>query len=171
MCDKPPPWKEKSSQAVSPAGHPAALCGKQHSYYIDFCYSGQVKLVENPLFTGFFRDLYIDLQIFFLQHIGVPIVIHISTLLLSIYLHFFLMLWITPYFRPFLFTNRLFYCLLYSISIVEYLLKKLLSTILSTFFLYLTNLNNFYIYIKILIATWWGFSASRRRPPIFMCIK
>ena len=48
----PPPYKEKSSQAVPPAGHPAALCGEQHSYYIDFHLAGQVKVIETPLFQG-----------------------------------------------------------------------------------------------------------------------
>ena len=52
MCGNPPPYKEKSSQAVPPAGHPAALCGEQHSNYIDFHLAGQVKVVENPLFQG-----------------------------------------------------------------------------------------------------------------------
>ena len=52
MCGNPPPWKEKSSQAVPPAGHPAALCGEQHSNYIDFHLAGQVKVVEKPLFQG-----------------------------------------------------------------------------------------------------------------------
>ena len=52
MCGNPPPYKEKSSQAVPPAGHPAALCGEQHSNYIDFHLTGQVKVVEKPLFQG-----------------------------------------------------------------------------------------------------------------------
>ena len=63
------------------------------------------------------------------------------------------MLWITPFFGHILSTNELFQPFLSSCPIVEYLLKKRLSTFLSTFFLNLTNLNNFYIYIKILITT------------------
>ena len=61
------------------------------------------------------------------------------------------MLWITPFFSFFLSTNGLFQPFLSAFLLVEYLLKILLSTILSIFFLSLTNLNNFYIYIKILI--------------------
>ena len=133
---KPPPWKEKSSQAVPPAGHPAALCGKQHSYYIDIHSRGhkqhsyyidihsrgQVKLIENPLFTGFFGNLYIDFQNFFSLDIGVSMVIHISTLLLSIYPHFVENMWITPIFSPFLSTKRLIWLIFPIIEIVDFLL-------------------------------------------------
>ena len=105
MCGNPPPYKEKSSQAVPPAGHPAALCGEQHSYYIDFHFPGQVKLIENPLFISFFDLLNIESQNFFLQDIGGIPLIHISTLLLSIYPHFVEMLWITPFFGHILSTN------------------------------------------------------------------
>ena len=153
MCGNPPPYKEKSSQAVPPAGHPAALCGEQHFYYIDFHFPGQVKLIENPLFISFFDLLNIESQNFFLQDIGGTPLIHISTLLLSMYPHFVEMLWITPVFGHILSTNELFQPFLSPCTIVEYLLKKMLSTFLSTFFLSLTNLNNFYIYIKILITT------------------
>ena len=153
MCGNPPPYKEKSSQAVPPAGHPAALCGEQHSYYIDFHFPGQVKLIEKPLFISFFDNLYIDFQNFFSLDIGVPMVIHISTLLLSIYPQFVEIMWITPIFSPFLSTKRLFWLIFPVMAIVDFLLHKLLSTILSTFFFNLTNLNNFYIYIKILITT------------------
>ena len=80
-------------------------------------------------------------------------VIHISTLLLSIYPHFVENMWITPLFSPFLSTKRLFWLFFPVMATVDFLLHKLLSTILSTFFFNLTNLNNFYIYIKILIIT------------------
>ena len=122
MCGNPPPYKEKSSQAVPPAGHPAALCGKQHSYYIDIHSRGQVKLIENPLFTGFFGNLYIDFQNFFSLDIGVSMVIHISTLLLSIYPHFVENMWITPIFSPFLSTKRLIWLIFPIIEIVDFLL-------------------------------------------------
>ena len=153
MCGNPPPYKEKSSQAVPPAGHPAALCGKQHSYYIDIHSRGQVKLIEKPLFISFFDNLYIDFQNFFSLDIGVPMVIHISTLLLSIYPHFVENMWITPFFSPFLSTKRLFWLFFPVMATVDFLLHKLLSTILSTFFFNLTNLKKFYIYIKIHITT------------------
>jgi len=109
MCGNPPPYKEKSSQAVPPAGHPAALCGEQHSYYIDFHFPGQVKLIENPLFISFFDLLNIESQNFFLQDIGGIPLIHISTLLLSIYPHFVEMLWITPFFWAYFIHKWAFY--------------------------------------------------------------
>ena len=157
MCGNPPPYKEKSSQAVPPAGHPAALCGEQHSYYIDFHFPGQVKLIENLLFISFFDLLNIESQNFFSQDIGGIPLIHISTLLLSIYPHFVEMLWITPFFWHFYPQMSLLCLFCPPYVIVDYLLKIMLSTILSTFIFNLTNLNNFYIYIKILINLRWGF--------------
>ena len=62
-------------------------------------------------------------------------VIHISTLLLSIYPHFVEMLWITPFFSRFLSTNTLFRQCFSPLQMVEYLLINMLSTFLSTFFL------------------------------------
>ena len=115
--------------------------------------AGQVKVVEKPLFISFFALQDIESQNFFSQDIGGTPLIHISTLLLSMYPHFVEMLWITPVFGHILSTNELFQPFLSPCSIVEYLLKKILSTILSTSFLNMTNLNNFYIYIKIFITT------------------
>ena len=106
-----------------------------------------------PYKKSFFALQDIESQNFFSQDIGGTPLIHISTLLLSMYPHFVEMLWITPVFGHILSTNELFQPFLSPCTIVEYLLKKMLSTFLSTFFLSLTNLNNFYIYIKILITT------------------
>ena len=122
MCGNPPPYKEKSSQAVPPAGHPAALCGKQHSYYIDIHSRGQVKLIENLLFISFFDLLNIESQNFFSQDIGGIPLIHISTLLLSIYPQFVEIMWITPIFSPFLSTKRLFWLIFPVTEIVDFLL-------------------------------------------------
>ena len=88
-------------------GPSAALCGKQHSNYIDFYLDGQVKTPKKLYFKGFLEILYIDFQNFFLQYIGVIPVIHISTLLLSLYPHFVEKLWITVFFALFLSTKWL----------------------------------------------------------------
>ena len=88
MCGDPPPWKEKSSQAVSPAGHPAVLCGKQHSHYIDFSIWGQVKNIEKSFIYGLFQvSISWTLKFFFTIYRGCSgyphfhiVTIHISTI-------------------------------------------------------------------------------------------